>query len=263
VDDDCDGLADDADGSLDTSSAATWYADTDGDGYGDAGNSALACQQPSDHVADDNDCDDANASVNPEGSEVCNGGVDDDCDGLADDDDDSLDASDGSTWYADADEDGYGDASDWITACEQPGGYVEDSSDCDDGSATVNPGATETWYDGVDADCDGSSDYDADADSYASDSFGGEDCDDGDASINPDAYDIPEDGVDQDCDGTDASTDDGATFDTGSGTGGEAHKGGRGCSCGSPVSMRPFLAWIPMLVLTMGWRRRARKVPLR
>ena len=42
-----------------------------------------ACEQPAAYVADDTDCDDTRADVNPDGAEVCDG-VDDDCDGTSD-----------------------------------------------------------------------------------------------------------------------------------------------------------------------------------
>ena len=38
------------------------------------------------------------------------------------------------------------------------------ADDCDDADATVFPGATDTWYDGVDQDCAGDNDYDFDGD---------------------------------------------------------------------------------------------------
>jgi uncharacterized protein (TIGR03382 family) len=79
-------------------------------------------------------------------------------------------------------------------------GYGEDV-DCDDTDASINPGATETYYDGVDQNCDGLSDYDADMDGEDSDAFGGGDCDDGDAAVNPSATETYYDGLDQDCDG--------------------------------------------------------------
>ena len=57
--------------------------------------------------------------------------------------------------------------------------------DCDDSDAAINPGATDSWYDGIDSDCDGADDSDADADGFVADSAGGDDCDDNDATIKP------------------------------------------------------------------------------
>ena len=59
-------------------------ADVDGDGYGDAVSTQGACSQPSGYVADDTDCDDADAAVNPVATEVCNS-INDDCAGIIDD----------------------------------------------------------------------------------------------------------------------------------------------------------------------------------
>ena len=67
----CDGDIDDADTDLDTATADTWYADTDADAFGDAGTTDLACAAPTGFVADATDCDDADATVNPAASEVC------------------------------------------------------------------------------------------------------------------------------------------------------------------------------------------------
>jgi hypothetical protein len=79
--------------------------------------------------------------------------------------------------------------------------------DCDDTDADVYPGATETWYDGVDADCDGASDYDRDGDGYEAetDTYQPDepDCQDLRAEIHPGAEDPPYDGVDSNCDGKD------------------------------------------------------------
>ncbi len=68
--------------------------------------------------------------------------------------------------------------------------------DCNDADATVNPGAGETPYDGVDNDCsDATPDEDLDGDGFDSDV----DCNDDDATVNPGAAEIC-DGLDQDCD---------------------------------------------------------------
>ncbi|MCB9794292.1 MAG: putative metal-binding motif-containing protein [Alphaproteobacteria bacterium] len=180
-DNDCDGLSDDADSSVDASTATSWYADADGDGYGDAASATVSCEAPSGAVADDTDCDDADSAVNPGETEVCND-LDDDCDGLVDDADSDLDVATASTWYADSDGDGYGDASSVLLACDQPSDGVSDATDCDDGDASAYPGAADTWYDGVDSDCDGASDYDLDGDGDDSLDYGGTDCDDSDAT---------------------------------------------------------------------------------
>jgi hypothetical protein len=56
------------------------------------------------------------------------------------------------TWYRDSDSDGYGGLSDSLNQCNQPAGYVPNSTDCNDGNAAINPGATEIC-DGIDQDC--------------------------------------------------------------------------------------------------------------
>ncbi len=58
------------------------------------------------------------------------------------------------TWYADADGDGFGVPSDTVESCEQPSGYVDDASDCDDRDGSVYPYADE-GCDDLDNDCDG------------------------------------------------------------------------------------------------------------
>ncbi len=68
VDNDCDGDTDEDD-ALD---AASWYTDADIDGYGDYfGEPILACDAPSGAVADNTDCDDSDASVNPGVADYC------------------------------------------------------------------------------------------------------------------------------------------------------------------------------------------------
>ncbi len=86
IDDDCDGDIDDADASLLASSATDWYADLDGDGYGDADDTVRSCLSPTSYLADDTDCDDTDAAVNPGATETWYDGIDADCDGADDDD---------------------------------------------------------------------------------------------------------------------------------------------------------------------------------
>ncbi|MFH1468515.1 MAG: MopE-related protein [Pseudomonadota bacterium] len=223
----CDGIDTDCDGTLDEDDAVdatAWYADSDGDGYGDSGAEYLACTCPTGFTGDATDCDDAHASVYPGAPELCNG-VDDDCNGDIDDDPVGL-----GVWYADTDGDGYGDPTATAEGCEAPTGHVFDDTDCDDADADVHPGATEGVADGVDQDCDGGElcYLDGDGDGYldtsgvtvASADLGcsgaGEggastpttDCDDADASVHPGATEGVADGVDQDCDGGDLCYDD-------------------------------------------------------
>ena len=218
IDDDCDGVVDE-DTAADT---AAWYADTDGDGYGDAADAVLSCTAPVGYVSDDADCDDGQSAVNPGALESCNG-VDDNCDGSVDEDA----AVDAEIWYADADGDSYGDASVTAVDCDQPAGYVADDSDCDDAAGGVNPGATEVCN-GFDDNCDGASDEgvtttyyaDADGDGYGDSGAttadcsapagyvsNDEDCDDDASSVNPAATEVCN-GMDDDCDG---ASDEGVT----------------------------------------------------
>ncbi|MFT4974783.1 MAG: hypothetical protein ACI8S6_000666 [Myxococcota bacterium] len=189
----CNGIDDDCDGSIDENpgDGARLYADTDGDGFGDPFVSAWTCSATG-LVTDLSDCDDSSGSVYPGADELCNG-TDDDCDGTIDND-----PIDPQSWYADADGDGYGAGASIVEACEQPSGAVSTSDDCNDRSVLINPGADEVWYDGVDQDCAGGDDYDADGDGYSLE----DDCDDGRAAVSPDATEVCNDGLDNDCDGT-------------------------------------------------------------
>lgn len=71
--------------------------------------------------------------------------------------------------------------------------------DCDDTDPTIYPGADDPPYDGIDSDCAGDDDYDADGDGDRSDAHGGTDCDDTDPLVNPDADEVCN-GYDDDCD---------------------------------------------------------------
>src|SRR5690606_27718964 len=138
-----------------------WYADSDGDGYGDINTITVAAAnaQPVGYVSDNTDCDDtpgSGSAINPD-----------------------------TIWYADTDGDGYGDSTDSLTQCTQPAGYVLDNTDCDDADANINPDTI--WYADTDGDGDGDS-----ADSLAQCTqparyvLDNTDCDDADTDINPD-----------------------------------------------------------------------------
>ena len=156
----------------DAKTLATFYADTDNDGYGDAANSIIAAgPPPPGYVYNWWDCNDNDSLIHPYAAEPCNGidddcdgliddnsgeycnGIDDDCDGLIDDNDPNLFAT---SWYADADGDGYRDPAIVVIACSAPQGFVHPDSpiDCDDTETAIHPGGQEICN-GIDDNCDG------------------------------------------------------------------------------------------------------------
>ncbi len=92
--------------------------------------------------------------------------------------------------------------------CYPPAPYnlTPSGADCNDNDPTINPGALEVPFDGVDQNCDGQDTYDFDGDGYqsASQAVGGDDCNDLDASVHPGATEIECDGIDNDCSGGDS-----------------------------------------------------------
>ena len=124
-----------------------WYHDADGDGYGTALISIQACSKPAGYVANKTDCEDGDATVHPGAPEKCDG-IDNNCNGQTDE------GFVKTTWYKDGDGDGYGDPLISVKSCSVPAGYVTNKRDCDDGKATVHPGAPDIC-DGLDNDCDG------------------------------------------------------------------------------------------------------------
>ena len=140
----------------------TWYADADGDGYGDAASPLEAKSQPPLTAGNDADCDDTNAAIHPGAREACNQ-FDDDCDGEVDEP-----GADGEgVLYADADGDVYGGES---TGFGCPDGSSADNElDCDDADPTVSPEGAEVCENGADDDCDGPEDcrYGAEAPLHA------------------------------------------------------------------------------------------------
>ena len=197
----CDDVDNDCDGSVDDGVGETWYADSDGDGFGDSAVSVQACAAPDGYTDDASDCNDATALAQPGGTETCDE-LDNDCDGLTDE-------GVTTTWFADLDADGYGDASLTQEACALPTGYAAEPTDCDDANSSVHPDADE-FCNSIDDDCDAEVDEpsavdatdwytDADGDAYGDPATvshactgapgavaDGTDCNDTDASLNPD-----------------------------------------------------------------------------
>ncbi|WP_264510953.1 YDG domain-containing protein [Flavobacterium sp. N1719] len=62
------------------------------------------------------------------------------------------------TYYADTDNDGYGNPASSIVSCLPLVGYVANDLDCNDASNTIYPGAVDVCYDGIDNDCNGNID---------------------------------------------------------------------------------------------------------
>ena len=208
-----------------------WYADADADGHGDGNVTDLACTPTGNELATADDCDDADATVHPGATEVCNG-KDDNCDGITD-----TNATDMHVWYQDLDGDTWGGPVS-AQACDAPPQFVATLGDCDDLDATVFPGATELCND-KDDNCDGTADEgltkptfyaDSDADGYGLDADAVDactapagyaatagDCDDGHDTVNPGETELCGDGLDNDCDGTDNGCSLSGTYDASAG----------------------------------------------
>ncbi len=231
----CDGLDNDCDGETDTDAdyIPYWYPDADEDGYGDgsapAGSGIQNCGSPGLEFAaylgtvwapNGTDCNDADPNVNPGMPEDC-AAIDRNCDSSPD-----FGAADATSWWPDLDDDGHGDATlPPLLSCSSPGPtwVANIGDDCDDATAAIHPGITETCN-GIDENCTGNEDDatdmglwypDADGDTFpdaalevaactAPKGFGparadGEvDCDDTEALAFPGNPEVC-DGIDNDC----------------------------------------------------------------
>ncbi len=192
----CDGIDNDCDGTVDENpvNGPTWYADSDGDNFGDPNVTIVACSMPTDYTDNDLDCDDGNPNINPLADEVCND-LDDDCDGMIDEY-----AIDAPTWYEDSDGDGFGNVNMVLVECDQPTGYVDNLDDCDDTDPTINPNTV--WFVDFDGDGFGNPNSSVTAcDPGTGYVLNDEDCDDSIAAINPNATETCN-GLDDNCDGS-------------------------------------------------------------
>uniref|UniRef100_UPI004049F2BB T9SS type A sorting domain-containing protein n=1 Tax=Fulvivirga sp. TaxID=1931237 RepID=UPI004049F2BB len=109
-------------------STATFFEDSDGDGFGNPNVTIDACAAPQGYVLNNTDCNDGDATINPN-----------------------------KVWYADSDGDGFGSNTNTTRSCTQPTGFIPTSGDCDDSDPDVYPGAP-AKADGKDNDCDGTVD---------------------------------------------------------------------------------------------------------
>ncbi|MBF0225284.1 MAG: putative metal-binding motif-containing protein [Desulfobacterales bacterium] len=198
-----------------------WYFDADGDGYGDKNKLVEAKTQPEGYVSNHTDCDDSNANINSDSTEICGDSKDNNCNGKIDEE-----CSDLSKWYLDADGDGYGNLNSFIQATSKPVGYVSTNTDCNDSNQNIHPGMSEICSDGFDNDCNGKIDeicaenkvwfFDADHDGYGDPAYSvknsiqpvgyvsnNKDCNDNNANIYPGATEICGDEIDQNCDSQD------------------------------------------------------------
>ncbi len=115
-------------------SNTTYYADADGDGFGNLAVSQASCTgAPAGFVSNDTDCNDTDNTVWQSG-----------------------------TFYADADQDGYTSGATEIVCygASVPAGYLASLTaiDCNDALTSVHPNAVEIPFNGIDDNCNGSID---------------------------------------------------------------------------------------------------------
>ena len=222
-----------------TITPSLYYADQDGDGFGNLSMDTLLCNAPAGYVSNSTDCNDNDALVNPntvwyqdlDNDQVGNTAVSQvSCtqpagyvltDGDCNDNDASITAP--TMYYSDIDQDGFGDDATGTLFCQAPVNLIPIGGDCDDNNNAINPNATEIC-DGLDNNCDGQEDegltflnyyFDGDSDGYgignptvscspiAGYATQTGDCDDSNNSVYPGATDTEGNGIDENCDGID------------------------------------------------------------
>ena len=112
----CDGIDNNCDGETDEALTIAVYPDADGDGFGRTDDVERRCEVGEGFSERSGDCDDTDASISPDGIEICND-KDDNCDDEVDND-----ATGGLVaYYADGDGDGHGTGEPEM-ACSSPAG---------------------------------------------------------------------------------------------------------------------------------------------
>jgi hypothetical protein len=89
----CNGLDDNCNSQIDEGVQTVFFIDNDSDNYGNASVAILGCTAPAGYTADNNDCNDTNAAINPGAQEILGNNIDDNCDGQIDISIDELSAS--------------------------------------------------------------------------------------------------------------------------------------------------------------------------
>lgn len=185
-----------------------WYEDADGDGFGIYESRLQDEDQPQGYVSNTDDCDDTDAAINPDATEVPDNEIDENCNDLF-----------GITFYKDDDADGFGNPNNSGVfevnfGDPAPGGTSYNNADCDDTDPMINPKADEIVGNDIDDNCDGDIDIleyytDADGDGYGAGNAlpppatgvnNNLDCDDTNPEIHPYAMER-DNGIDDDCDG--------------------------------------------------------------
>ncbi|MBF0107269.1 MAG: hypothetical protein HQM16_18315, partial [Deltaproteobacteria bacterium] len=223
------------------------YVDTDNDNYGATAStndtsvvSASNCDTAPNFATSGGDCNNTNAAINPSVTEIMGNTVDENCNGYL-------------GCYKDGDNDDYGrNETDDLTVlitinCSAAPQFSNVNTDCNDGATAVRPGVSDALCNGIDNNCDGTTDtsainqtgsvaiyYDNDRDTYGGTRYPNStttykycsayynqmypqqnvtlsgDCDDNNAAINPGVLDLC-DGINNDCD---TLTDENATTNT-------------------------------------------------
>ena len=131
----CNSIDDNCNANIDEGVQNIFFLDVDNDFFGNAAFPILSCTNPIGYSSNNSDCNDANSLVYPDAIEICNQ-IDDDCDSF-------IDEGVQIAFYADADNDGFGNALSSIFACSPPVGYVINATDCNDNNSNIRPGIVE------------------------------------------------------------------------------------------------------------------------